>query len=91
MLHIINKSPFNSDAYMSCMRFAQTNDVILLIEDGVIAALQHAKMDQPVVYALEADLRARGLLDRVLPNIQLINYNGFVDLTVRHYPIQNWS
>lgn len=84
MLHIINKA----DLLNSCLRVAQSDDAILLIEDGVLAAIQSLKLK---TYALESDLIARGLLTSIAPEVQIIDYAGFVDLTVQYHPIQSWS
>lgn len=86
MLHIISKTK-NLE---SCLRITQNNDVILLIEDGVEAAAQNIQSNLQI-YALKPDLESRKLLDKVSPNIKLINYEEFVDLTVQHHPIQTWS
>lgn len=80
------------------MRFTQSGDVILLIEDGVIAAIRNTepallletKLNHLSVYALKPDVKARGLLEQVSSTIQLIDYSEFVELTVLHTPIQTW-
>lgn len=92
MLHIINQSPFNSSALQNCIRVAQAKDVILLIEDAVFAAIDFpAQKNELTIYALESDIQARGLSEKISPSIQLIDYSGFVDLTIQHTPIQTWS
>lgn len=91
MLHTINKSPFESDSLVTCLRFAQPGDVILLIEDGVYAAKAKTKYE-PLIkeaskdvkfFALCADLDARGMKDLII-DISCVNYEGFVDLVVEH-------
>ena len=43
------------------------------------------------VYALEPDLKARGLSgDRLIPGIEVVGYDGFVDLACTNDKIQNW-
>ena len=42
MLHTVNKSPFERNALESCLRLAASGSSVLLIEDGVIAALADA-------------------------------------------------
>lgn len=99
MLHIISRSPFTSDALTSCLRLAQPGSVILLIEDGVLAAIKNSKISAVIteaaarydVYALQADLEARGIKENVVADIQLVDYAGFVDLVAQHNPIQNWN
>ena len=39
MLHTVNKSPFERNALESCLRLAASGASVLLIEDGVVAAL----------------------------------------------------
>lgn len=91
MLHTINKSPFQADSFTSCLRFAQAGDPILLIEDGIYAAqagtkfesmLQTAIASNPI-YVLSGDLAARGIT-KTIEGVQLIDYEGFVDLVEQH-------
>lgn len=96
MLHIINKSSIH--VLISCLQIAQSKDAILLIEEGVFSSINQSRFivmnnaeKQLDVFALKNDLEARGLLERVSPNIKLIDYDGFVDLTIQHTPIQTWS
>jgi len=98
MLHIINKSPFNSTVFASCFQMAQPGDAVLFIEDAVVAAIVQssvaeemiAKVQELAIYVLQPDLTARGFSE-VLPEIKAIDYQGFVALTVQHHPIQTWS
>ena len=91
MLHIVNKSPFSETGLDSCLRVAQKGDPILLIEDAVLGAsaagsvaakVKDAQKDHEV-YALQADIKARGL-DRLLDGIKVVDYAGFVDLVEKH-------
>ena len=38
MLHIVNKSPTQTNALQSCLRLAKSGHALLLIEDAVYAA-----------------------------------------------------
>jgi tRNA 2-thiouridine synthesizing protein B len=82
MLYIINKSSLPTDAF--CL--IKTDDVILLIEDGVY--INNLNMTENS-YALKSDVIARGLLDKISSQIKLIDYEGFVELAIQHYPIIN--
>ena len=43
------------------------------------------------VYALGPDLQARGLAqERVLSGVEVVDYEGFVDLAVAHDKVQAW-
>jgi tRNA 2-thiouridine synthesizing protein B len=88
MLYTVNKSPFNTNGLESALRIAPANAPILLYEDGVYAAaagtaaIRDALAHHPV-YALEADLQARGIAN-VLEGIKVIGYDGFVELVEQH-------
>ena len=90
MLFAVNKSPYTTNSLDSVLRVAPAGAPILLYEDGVYAAAAGAK-SAPVqaalashpVYALEADLEARGLA-AVLEGVRVINYEGFVELVEQH-------
>lgn len=96
MLHIVNKSPFSSQALDSCVQVAAGGD-LLLIEDGVYAASSGTVADNFMrdimkrfrVYALRPDLEARGL-DRLIDGITLVDYAGFVDLVAQNKTCQSW-
>ncbi len=99
MLFIISQSPFAANALQSCLQHAPAGSALLLIENGVYAALANSQIaGQPIpfqqlykVYALQEDLAARGLLLQVLSEIAVIDYDGFVELTLQHEQIINWS
>jgi len=96
MLHTINKSPFQNSALENCLRLARNGDVILLLEDGVYAAVvgtvKSSLIEQAVrrhaVYAIEADLKARGL-DKLVKEVRIAGYGDFVDLVEKH-PVHAW-
>ncbi len=91
MLFTINKSPFGTDHLASALRIAPAGAPILLYEDGVYAAAEGAQsatlvkqaLDNHPIYALEADLEARGI-HKVLDGIRVVNYDGFVELVEQH-------
>jgi tRNA 2-thiouridine synthesizing protein B len=99
MLHLINKSPFERNALDSCLRMARPGSSILLIEDGVYAALAKAahaekitkRMDDFSFYVLGPDVAARGLSDAALiEGIDVVDYEGFVDMVAEHDVTQSW-
>ena len=69
MLHTVNKSPFERNALESCLRLAASGASVLLIEDGVIAALAGTAAGETIAgrrgdlkfYVLGPDIAARGL------------------------------
>jgi len=99
MLHLINKSPFERNALDSCLRVAKPGASILLIEDGVYAALAKAghaekiagRMEDFSFYVLGPDVAARGLSDTpLIEGIDVVDYEGFVDLVAEHDVTQSW-
>ena len=99
MLHTVNKSPFERNALETCIRLAKQGSAVLLIEDGVIAAMQGTKYSQSVTeamtnisfYVLGPDLKARGLSEsNVVEGVKVVDYDGFVDLTADHDSVQSW-
>ena len=99
MLHIVNKSPFERTALDSCLRLAQVGSSILLIEDGVYAALENAahaekitgRMEDFHFYILGPDVAARGLGDTpLIEGLTIVDYEGFVDLVIKHAATQSW-
>lgn len=99
MLHLVNKSPFDRNALDSCLRLAEAGSSVLLIEDGVYAALSKAesagavgnRMNELTFYVLGPDVSARGLDDTpLIDGINVVDYGGFVDLVVEHDVAQSW-
>ena len=98
MLHTINKSPFEKNSLDACLRMAKKGSAILFIEDGVYAATKGTSVSEQIqkamgdvtVYALEPDLKARGVADKVMDGIKLVDYAGFVDLVAENDKVQSW-
>lgn len=100
ILHTVNKSPFERSSLESCLRVARGGAGVLLIEDGVIAALDGttasaalaAAASDKSVYVLGPDLDARGLGERKLVDgVKVVDYGGFVDLTLEYHTVQAWT
>lgn len=98
-LHTVNKSPFIHTTLASCIAICADNDGILLLEDGVFGAMVgspcandlQAKMAAGVkIYALNNDIKARGLAEKILAGISLTDYAKFVQLSIEHRCVQSW-
>jgi tRNA 2-thiouridine synthesizing protein B len=98
-LHTVNKSPFEKTSLATCLGHLGAGAAVLLLEDGVYAALTQTSVEGQVkgaldsvkVYALGPDLQARGLSEeRVIPGISVVDYAGFVDLAAEHDKVQAW-
>ena len=100
MLHIVNKSPFESNTLESCVRLASSvnGSALILIEDGVYAATKGSAAEEIIkkaaetlkIYALWPDVEARGMQDGCIEGIKLVDYSGFVDLVAEHNAAQSW-
>lgn len=96
ILHTVNKSPVGP-TLASCLRFMADNDALVLLEDGVYAATPgwgdklSALIDAGhPVYAIKIDVDARGLSERLLEGVQVIEYGGFVDLCTNYQVVKSW-
>jgi tRNA 2-thiouridine synthesizing protein B len=91
MLYTVNKAPLSANSLSSALRIAPAGAPVLLYEDGVYAAVPGAQSATAVesalsshpVYALDADLEARGIR-KVITGIRVIGYDGFVELVEQH-------
>ena len=99
MLHMVNKSPFETTTLQSCLRHTRKGDAVLFIEDGVFGALKGTDASGDVwgrraeisFYVLGPDAEARGLTKgRMIDGINVIDYEGFVDLVAKHNVSQAW-
>lgn len=95
-LHILNKPP-SHNRFAGCLDQLSANDVVFLLEDAVLA-LHHPRLQAVPpgvrIYALEADVRARGLAltgETPCPPIgHCCDMTVLVDLTEQFSRIVNW-
>jgi tRNA 2-thiouridine synthesizing protein B len=96
ILHLVNKSPYERINLDTCVDYVQDGDAVLLIEDGVYAAVKGgsaaAKLEGLAdVSVLGADLAARGLgEDKLVNGFKVVDYAGFVDLVEAKDKVQSW-
>lgn len=99
MLHTVNKSPFERNSLDSCLRLAKKGSAILLMEDGVYAAVTGTTATDKMasaakdnsVYVLGPDMSARGLAeDQLIDGIKVVDYEGFVDLVSDNDGVTPW-
>lgn len=95
MLHTLRHSPWQSDI-SELSRMLQAGDDLLLIQDGVNAALDGGRyleslLNAPItIYVLEDDIRARGLSAQISGSVVRVDYTDFVRLTVKHSAQMAW-
>jgi len=97
MLHTVNKSPYQCNTLESCLNHVGEGDVVLLIEDGVYAAMKGGRAADVLsavkgvkICALSADVKARGLEGRLIDGVEVVDYAGFVDLVTETDKTQAW-
>lgn len=96
-LHTLNKQ--RNDLVQLCVSALAPEDSLLLLEDGVYAALgdadiQHGLAGLPAsvkLYALIEDLAARGINGKVPEVFIRINYREFVGLSLACNKVVNWN
>jgi len=99
MLHTVNKSPFERNTFDTCLAHVKKGSAILLIEDGVYAAMKGTNIAAKVeaaakdidIFVLGPDLKARGIgEDRLIAGVKVVEYGGFVDLVVEKKTMNAW-
>ncbi len=97
ILHTVNKSPFESNTFDTCLGLAKDGSTVLLIEDGVYAATTGNSVADKITNAsgisfavLGPDLQARGLESKLADGIKVVDYEGFVNLVAEHDSVQSW-
>jgi tRNA 2-thiouridine synthesizing protein B len=99
ILHTINKSPFDKNSLETCVRLAKKGSSVLFIEDGIYGAMKGTAKSSVVegskgdlsFYVLGPDLKARGIgEDKLIDGVKVVDYNGFVQLTVDNDKVQAW-
>lgn len=98
-LHLVNHPPRSSSSLELCLDFVQPGDGLVLIEDGVYAALAGALRAQELralarvtVFVLESDLEARSLFDAEFTDtFQRIDYRKLVTLVLHYDATVSWG
>ena len=99
ILHTVNKSPFDRNSLEACVRLAAKGGSVLLIEDGVYGAMKGTSKSDMVTnamkdltfYVLGPDLKARGVDEgKLIEGVKVVDYSGFVNLTVENDKAQAW-
>lgn len=97
-LHIVSSSALETNALQSALKVASPGDAILLIENGVYAAVNASQMIQLMdcaarglkVFVLGEDVDARAL--PALPtDINKASYTDFVDLVCQYHNSVSWN
>jgi len=89
-LHTFNKAPTTDR-----LQLLDPGDAVLLIEDAVYVAQEgQPQLTVPAgvsLHVLTPDLAARGISARIRPSFARVGYAGFVELSLSHAKVVNWS
>ena len=95
MFYTLLQSPWQCDLD-SLLLLLQEGDDLLLMQDGVTAALADSQMllklstSPATIWVLDEDVVARGLVEQISSSIARLDYNGFVALTEKHQQHVAW-
>jgi tRNA 2-thiouridine synthesizing protein B len=95
MLHLISASPISRAVLEridpgSSVVFLE-NAVLWILGNGQLSERLSGMLAEHRLYALSADLLMRGIdADRIVQGIEVIDYQGLVELAVAHPLIQSW-
>ncbi|WP_062267557.1 sulfurtransferase complex subunit TusB [Endozoicomonas arenosclerae] len=91
-LHTVNKT---GQPLELCLRALNAGDSVLLLEEGVYALYEAGDvlselLRHVAVHVLDADVLARGMTNRDNLDIDMIDYQGFVELTETNDKVVSW-
>lgn len=96
-LHILFESPYDGHCLEECQRLMRAGDALLLAGDGCYALVGTAsdtlaglRQTGVTVFALDEDCRTRGIELQHQHGVALLDYGGFVDLTLAHASSVSW-
>jgi tRNA 2-thiouridine synthesizing protein B len=86
ILHTINKI---AAEHLSNGLIGQ-DDIVVLIEDGLLLGLKPPSNPSSKIYAISADAQARGIQNKLNEAITLISYSEFVELSLEADKVVSW-
>ena len=88
-LHILNKHP-DHPRFGACLDAMAPGDILLLIENGVLALVETGLQLPEATHALKADCDARGLGTQSRKGGKEVDYTGMITLTDRFSRLISW-
>ena len=98
-IHLVQRSI----ALKACQKVAASNDIIVLLGEGVAAlggssaalggsSAESSEQNRPEnLHATTEDINQRGLADRVSDGVTLISDSQLVSLCAEHSPVVSWN
>ena len=96
MLHLVFQSPIEA----AVLERIEAGDVVVFLENAVFRVLRNGLLNESVTQlagtnrlcVLSEDVTVRGIVaDELVEGIDIIDYAGFVELTVGNRVIQSWA
>jgi len=94
-LHLISQPMTAEQLQASIARYIAAEDPLLFIGDAVVVLLKHPHRDLLLtldnsIYALTADLKSRGLADKIPDLIHSCHDDKMVELTLTSSQVISW-
>ncbi|MDX7986274.1 sulfurtransferase complex subunit TusB [Xenorhabdus sp. 12] len=95
MLYTVGRSPYHID-FKAMLSLISDIDDVLLIQNGVLLGINNNRDLVELlntgagIYVLKEDLDARGMFEQISDRVKVIDYAGFVSLTVKHQQNFAW-
>lgn len=95
ILHTLNAGP-DSTAFNECIRLLQATDALLMMGDGVYAALANTPASKALndtgatLFVLQSHAAAAGISQRLSGNVATADFDQFVSLTEQFTKQQAW-
>ena len=81
---------FNINGWASCQRYKKSDDVIVLIGDGVYVTTHETLSESTLVMRQDLDTRGLSTSFSDAEQANLIDYEALVKLTEQHTPVVSW-
>jgi len=90
VLFLANRAPSESNLENKIRIFRDGNDALIMFEDATLACIDKSLVNKLLnmnvkLYALSADLEARGIKDEKCEEVQLIDYGIAIELIMERY------
>ncbi|MFC5076371.1 Protein TusB [Vibrio thalassae] len=87
MLHIIK----TETGYQQALSYLSQDDQLILVESACYLVTDKNVTLPSACFVLQPDLAARGLMSFASDLIQVVDFNGFVELTEQHVSSTTWE
>ncbi|MGY3945680.1 sulfurtransferase complex subunit TusB [Aeromonas tecta] len=91
MIQLVLSSPFLSQDLEQALRYRQDDDLLVLMQDAVVAATApkwYERLAGIPLYVMTEDLQARGLVGRIGMDLDMA---GLIRLIAEHGSPQTWA